>query len=90
MTLLSAEVRIFRAANEALSKRYRTKKNRICQGGALTVEMRKTYYLRRRQKSRLDVTSALRGLFKSRGSRLGDDVVLAGSLVIMRALVKRL
>jgi hypothetical protein len=52
--------------------------------------MRRTYYLRRRQKNRLDATSALRGVFKRRGSRLGDDVVLAGSLVIMRALVKRL
>jgi len=38
MTLLSAEVRTLRAANEALSKRRRAKKNRIRQGGALTVE----------------------------------------------------
>jgi hypothetical protein len=38
MTLLSAEVRSLRAANEALSKRCRAKKTRICQGGALTVE----------------------------------------------------
>ncbi len=38
MTLLSAEVRSLRAANEALSKRRRAKKTRIRQGGALTVE----------------------------------------------------
>jgi hypothetical protein len=37
-TLLAAEVRILRVANEALSKRWRAKKNRIHQGGALTVE----------------------------------------------------
>ena len=36
--LLAAEVRILRAANEALSKRRRSKKNRIRQGGALTIE----------------------------------------------------
>jgi hypothetical protein len=38
ITLLSAEVRSLRAANEALSKRRRAKKTRIRQGGALTVE----------------------------------------------------
>jgi hypothetical protein len=38
MTLLSAEVRTLRAANEALSKRRRAKKARIRQVGALTVE----------------------------------------------------
>lgn len=38
MTLLSAEVRTLRAANEALSKRRKAKKSRICQGGALIVE----------------------------------------------------
>jgi hypothetical protein len=38
LTLVSAEVRTLRAANEALSKRRRAKKNRIRQGGALTVE----------------------------------------------------
>jgi hypothetical protein len=38
MTLLSAEVRTLRAANEALSKRRRAKKSRVRQGGALTVE----------------------------------------------------
>jgi hypothetical protein len=38
MTLLSAEVRTLRAANEALSKRRRAKKTRVRQGGALTVE----------------------------------------------------
>jgi hypothetical protein len=38
MTLLSAEVRTLRAANEALSKRCRAKKTRVRQGGALTVE----------------------------------------------------
>jgi hypothetical protein len=37
-TLLAAEVRTLRAANEALSKRRRAKKTRVCQGGALTVE----------------------------------------------------
>ena len=38
MTLLSAEVRTLRAANEALSKRRRAKKARVRQGGALIVE----------------------------------------------------
>ena len=40
MTLLSAEVRTLRAANEALSKRHRAKKACVRQGGALTVEDR--------------------------------------------------
>jgi hypothetical protein len=35
---LAAEVRTLRKANEALSKRCRARKNRIRQGGALTVE----------------------------------------------------
>ena len=38
MTLLSAEVRILRQANEALSKRRRAKKTRVRQGGVLTIE----------------------------------------------------
>ena len=38
VTLLTAETRTLRKANEALSKRRRAKKNRICQGGALTIE----------------------------------------------------
>jgi hypothetical protein len=38
LTLLSTQVRIFRAANEALSKCRRAKKTRIRQGGALTIE----------------------------------------------------
>ena len=37
-TLLSAEVRTLRAANEALSKRRRAKKARVRGGGALIVE----------------------------------------------------
>jgi hypothetical protein len=37
-TLLHAEIRALYTANEALSKRYRAKKTRIRQGGALTVE----------------------------------------------------
>ncbi|KFZ20159.1 hypothetical protein V502_03312, partial [Pseudogymnoascus sp. VKM F-4520 (FW-2644)] len=37
-TLLAAEVRTLRKANEALSKRRRAKKSRFRQGGALTVE----------------------------------------------------
>ena len=38
VTLMSAELRTLRAANEALSKRRRAKKARVRQGGALTVE----------------------------------------------------
>jgi hypothetical protein len=38
VTLMGAELRALRAANEALSKRRRAKKNRIRQGGALTIE----------------------------------------------------
>ncbi len=50
--------------------------------------MRRTFWLRRRQKSKLDAIIALRGVGKIRGSPLGDDVVLAGRLVIMRVLVR--
>lgn len=38
LTLVNAELRTLRAANEALSKRRRAKKNRIRQGGVLTIE----------------------------------------------------
>jgi hypothetical protein len=38
VTLLIAETYTLRKANEALSKRRRAKKNRIRQGGALTIE----------------------------------------------------
>jgi len=38
MTFLSAEVRTFRAANEALNKRRRAKKARVRQRGALIIE----------------------------------------------------
>ena len=46
------------------------------------------FWLRRRLKSRLDATSVLRGVGKMRGSPLGDDIVPAGRLVIIRALVR--
>ena len=38
LILITAENRILRAANEALSKRRRAKKSRIQQGGTITVE----------------------------------------------------
>lgn len=38
VTLLSAEVQTLRTANEALSKRRRARKNRLRQGGALTIK----------------------------------------------------
>jgi hypothetical protein len=38
ITLLSAKIYTFRAANKTLSKRYRAKKARVCQRGALTIE----------------------------------------------------
>jgi hypothetical protein len=38
MTLLSTKVRNLRAANKALSKRYRAKKTRVYQEEVLTVE----------------------------------------------------
>jgi hypothetical protein len=38
LTLATAEIRTLRVANKALSKRRRAKKNRIRQGGALTIE----------------------------------------------------
>ena len=38
LTLVNTELRILRAANKALSKRRKAKKNRIRQGGALTIE----------------------------------------------------
>ncbi len=40
------------------------------------------------QRNRLDATSALRGVIEMRDNPLGDDVVPAGRLVIMRVLVK--
>jgi hypothetical protein len=40
LTLATAEIRTLQAANEALSKRRRAKKNRIRQGGALNIEDR--------------------------------------------------
>jgi hypothetical protein len=50
--------------------------------------MRRTFWLRRKQRSKLDAIIALRRVGKMRGSPLGDDVVPAGRLVIMRALVR--
>jgi hypothetical protein len=50
--------------------------------------MHRIYWLRRRQKSRLDAISAQRGVGKMRGNPLGDDVALVGRLVIIHALVK--
>jgi hypothetical protein len=38
LTLVNTELHILQAANEALSKRRRAKKNCICQEGVLTVE----------------------------------------------------
>jgi hypothetical protein len=38
VTLLIAENRTLRVVNEALSKRQRAKKTRVCQGGTLTIE----------------------------------------------------
>jgi hypothetical protein len=38
LTLANTELYIFRAANEVLSKRCRTKKNRIYQEGTLTIK----------------------------------------------------
>ena len=48
------------------------------------------YYLKRRQRSRLDATSALKGVGKRRGSPLGEDVALIERLVIIYKLVKSL
>jgi hypothetical protein len=50
--------------------------------------MRKIFWLKRRQKSRLDATSALRGVIRRRGNRLRGIVVLAEKQVIMHELVK--
>jgi hypothetical protein len=38
LTLANTELYIFRVANKVFSKRRRTKKNHICQGGALIIE----------------------------------------------------
>ncbi len=50
--------------------------------------MYKTFWLKRRQRSRLDVISALRRVVEVRGNPLGDDIVPAGRLVIIRISVK--
>ncbi len=50
--------------------------------------MCKTFWLKKRQRSRLDATSALRGVGKIRSSPLGDDVVPTRRLVIIRIPVR--
>ncbi len=50
--------------------------------------MCKTFWLKKRRRSRLDVISALRRVGKIRGSPLGDDVVPTGRLVIIRIPVR--
>ena len=47
ITLLSAEVRTLRAANEAFSKRQRAKKACVCERGALTVKDAQDFLLQK-------------------------------------------
>jgi hypothetical protein len=68
-TLLAAEVHTLRKANEALSKLRRAKKNRIRQGGALTIEDAHDILALMR---RFNVIGAPEGLAKTRGNRLHD------------------
>jgi hypothetical protein len=52
--------------------------------------MRRTYWLKGRQRNRLDAIGVLRGGSKMRGNPLGDGVALVERLVIIHELVKRL
>lgn len=53
ITLLSAEVRILRKANEAFSKRRRAKKTRVHQGEALTIEESRDIIARKEAEERM-------------------------------------
>jgi hypothetical protein len=67
MTLLSAEVRILRAANEALSKRRRAKKTRVRQGGTLTIEDTQDIIAQK------DVDEQVRRDVRTEGSNRGEE-----------------
>lgn len=78
MTLLSAEVRTLRAANEALSKRRRAKKTRVRQGGALTVENAQDVLAQKEAEEQARRDKRSEGVGKMRGNPLGDGVAAAG------------
>jgi hypothetical protein len=90
MTLLSAEVRTLRAANEALSKRRRAKKARVHQGGALTVEDAQDIIAQKDvdKQVRRDVYAAGGG--RGEGQPSGRRCGTCGKLVIMHELVKKM
>lgn len=90
MTLLSAEVRTLRAANEALSKRRRAKKARVRQGGALTVENAQDIIAQKDVDKQVRRDVRVAGVVEGRGNCLGDAMGLAEKLVIMRELVKKM
>ena len=87
---MTAETRTLRKANEALSKRRRAKKNRIRQGGALTVEDAHDILAQEEVDEQIRRDKRSRGLIEAREIRLDDAVALVERLVIMRELVKRL
>jgi hypothetical protein len=88
MTLLSAEVRTLRVANKTLSKRRRAKKTRVCQGGALTIENTQDVLAQKEAEEQARRDKRSKGVVEVRGNPLGDDIVPAGRLVIIRVLVK--
>ena len=75
LTLLSAEVRTLRQANEALSKRRRAKKNRIRQGGALTVEDAHDIIAQKEVDEQIRRDELLEGVNAKRENQLFDAVV---------------
>lgn len=88
MTLLSAEVRTLRAANEALSKRRRAKKTRVRQGGALTVENAQDVLAQKEAEEQARRDKRSEGGRQNEGQSSGRRCGSCGGLVIMRALVK--
>jgi uncharacterized protein YaiL (DUF2058 family) len=89
-TLLAAEVRTLRKANEALSKRRRAKKNRIRKGGALTVEEAHDILAQEEVEEQIRRDKRSSGVVKTRGNRARGAVEIADRLVIIRGLVKRI
>jgi hypothetical protein len=87
---VSTELRTLRVANEALSKRRRAKRTRVRQGSALTIEDARDVLAQKDAEEQARRDKCSEGESKRRGSRLGDTVALAESLVTMRELVKKI
>ena len=78
-TLLIEENRMIRKANEALSKRRRAKKARICHGDVLTGEDVSDVLAQKEIEEQLARDIRRNGITTGRGGRLHSDVVNAVS-----------